>query len=51
LDATAGLGVVMKPSRETAPIWVWLAFGLMGLAIAAYLMGYMVVEDILGFLK
>lgn len=51
LDTTAGPGVVMKQPRETAPIWVWLAFGLMGLGVASYVAGYMVLEDILGFLK
>jgi hypothetical protein len=51
LDAAAGLGGVMKQPRETAPIWVWLAFGLMSLGIAAYVAGYVVIEVVLGFLK
>jgi hypothetical protein len=50
LDAWPGWGI-MKQSRETAPIWVWLAFGLVGLAVAGYLAGYLVLEDILGYLK
>lgn len=41
----------MKQPREAAPIWVWLAFGLMGPGTASYVAGYMVLEDILGFLK
>jgi hypothetical protein len=45
------LRVVMKQPREAAPIWVWLAFGLMGPGTASYVAGYMVLEDILGFLK
>jgi hypothetical protein len=51
LDAVAGLEVAMRQSRETTPIWVWLAFGLMSLGIAAYAAGYIVLEDILGLLK
>jgi hypothetical protein len=39
----------MKQPREAAPIWVWLAFGLMGPGTASYVAGYMVLEDILGF--
>jgi len=41
----------MKRSRETAPLWVWLTFGLMGLGIIAYATGYMVLGDIFSLIK
>jgi hypothetical protein len=40
----------MKQSRETAPLWVWLTFGLIGLGII-YAAGYMVLEDIFALIK
>jgi hypothetical protein len=48
--APAG-GSLMKQSRETAPLWVWLTFGLIGLGIIAYAAGYMVLEDIFALIK
>jgi len=51
LDGFAGLGDLMKQSRETAPLWVWLTFGLIGLGIIAYAAGYMVLEDIFALIK
>jgi len=48
LDGFAGRGI---PQRETAPLWVWLTFGLIGLGIIAYAAGYMVLEDIFALIK
>ena len=33
--------------RETAPLWVWLAFGLLAVGAVAYLSGYWVFEEII----
>jgi hypothetical protein len=53
LDAAAGLGGRMKPlqPRETSPLWVWLAFGLLGLGAIAYLAGYLLIEEMIVFFK
>ena len=40
----------MRP-RETSPLFVWLTFGLMTVGTLMYLTGYMVVEDVLAFIK
>ena len=41
----------MKQSglREPAPLWVWLAIGLLIVAAVAYVTGYIMVEDIMKF--
>ena len=36
---------------ETAPLWVWLTFGLIGLGIIAYAPGFMVLEEIFALSK
>ncbi|HXI06687.1 MAG TPA: hypothetical protein VNJ49_10190 [Bradyrhizobium sp.] len=33
--------------RETAPLWVWLAFGLMAICAGVYLSGYWMVEELI----
>jgi hypothetical protein len=38
-------------TRETTPLWVWLAFGLMTIGTVLYLTGYFIVEDIVSFFK
>ena len=42
-------GLAMKHSelRESTPLWVWLALGLLILAAVGYLAGYFLFEDIL----
>lgn len=37
--------------RETAPLWVWLAFVLMGIGFAAYLLGYLMIEEMIAYLR
>ena len=41
----------MKHRGMTAPSWVWLTFGLIGLGIIAYAAGYMVLEDIFALIR
>jgi hypothetical protein len=41
----------MKQSREVAPLWVWLTFGVLGLGGLAYAAGYIMIEDILAFVR
>jgi hypothetical protein len=41
----------MKQSREGAPLWVWLTFGILGLGVLAYAAGFIMLEDIVAFLK
>lgn len=41
----------MKQSQETAPLWVWLTFVLIGIGIIAYAAGFMVLEDIFALVK
>lgn len=38
-------------SRETSPLWVWLTFGLIGLGALVYLTGYLMIEEMIAFLK
>ena len=47
------LGDAMKQlqPRETSPLWVWFTFGLIGLGALAYLTGYLVIEEMIAFLK
>jgi len=40
----------MQP-RESAPLWVGLTFALMIVGIVMYLTGYLMIEDILAYLK
>ncbi|MGL4314578.1 MAG: hypothetical protein ACRCSO_11385 [Sphingomonas sp.] len=49
LDALPGLRGSMKQQREreTAPLWVWLAFGLMAICAGVYLSGYWMVEELI----
>lgn len=47
LDGFAGAEI----SRETAPLWVWLTFVLIGIGIIAYAAGFMVLEDIFALVK
>jgi hypothetical protein len=50
LDALPGWGnMKQQQTREATPIWVWMAFGLMGIGIAAYLTGYWMIEEMLAF--
>ena len=37
--------------RETTPLWVWLAFVLIGLGIGTYLTGYLMVEEMIAYFK
>ncbi|WP_283815765.1 hypothetical protein [Bradyrhizobium lablabi] len=37
--------------REASPLYVWLAFVLLGLGVIAYVAGYLVFEEIFAFLK
>jgi len=37
--------------RETMPLWVWLAFAVMGIVAIAYLTGYWMVEEIISHKK
>jgi hypothetical protein len=41
----------MRQAREPAPLWVRLACVLLVLASLTYFAGYLVIEDILGYLK
>jgi hypothetical protein len=40
----------MKQAREATPLWVWIAFVLVGVGIVAYVVGYSMFEDIIAFL-
>jgi hypothetical protein len=33
--------------REATPLWVWLAFLVIGIGAVAYLTGYLVIEEII----
>lgn len=53
LDTLPGSGGAMKQQREreSAPIWVWLAFGLMIVGGVAYLTGYWAFEEMVAHMK
>ena len=53
LDVFAGFGGRMKQlqPRESSPLWVWLAFVLIGLGAIAYLTGYLMIEEMIAFFK
>ena len=36
---------------ESSPLYVWLTVGLMAIGSAAYLAGYFMIEDFIGFFK
>lgn len=40
-----------RQAGEATPLWVWLAFALMGAGMAAYLAGYLMVDEVVSFLK
>jgi phosphate/sulfate permease len=46
-----GEGMKQKQSRETMPLWVWLAFAAMVIVVGAYLTGYRMVEEIISHKK
>jgi hypothetical protein len=37
--------------RETAPLWVLLALGALGVGTIAYLTGYLMIEEIVAFFR
>jgi hypothetical protein len=51
--AAAGFGGSMKQlqPREAPPLYVWLAFLLIGLGALAYFVGYLMIEEIIAFFK
>jgi len=40
-----------QQTRETAPLWVWLFFGLMGIGAIAYMTGYWMIEEMIAYFK
>jgi hypothetical protein len=49
-DGNRRTGGSMKQAREATPLWVWIAFVLVGVGIVAYVVGYSMFEDIIAFL-
>ncbi len=37
--------------REASPLYVWLAFVLIGFGVLAYFTGYLMIEEIIAFFK
>ena len=37
--------------REASPLWVWLSIVLIGFGALAYFTGYLLIEEIIAFLK
>lgn len=37
--------------REASPLYVWLTFALIGFGAIAYIAGYLMIDDIIAFLK
>ena len=40
-----------QQERETAPLWVWLAFGLMIAGGVTYLSGYWMIEELIAHFR
>ena len=36
-----------KQPRETMPLWVWLAIGVLGIVTVTYLTGYWMVDEMI----
>jgi hypothetical protein len=53
LDILPGSREAMKQQqpRETAPLWVWLFFGLLVIGAATYLTGYWMFEELIAHFK
>jgi hypothetical protein len=53
LDTPPGQREAMKQQqeRESTPIWVWLAFGLMAIGAVAYLTGYWMFEELIAHFR
>jgi hypothetical protein len=53
LDTPPGLREAMKQQqeRETTPLWVWLAFGLMIIGAVTYLTGYLMIEELIAYFR
>ena len=53
LDTLPGLRGAMKQQqeRESAPLWVWLAFGVIVFGGITYLTGYWMFEEMLAHFK
>ncbi|MET4482343.1 hypothetical protein [Bradyrhizobium sp. F1.13.3] len=41
----------MKQQREATPLWVWVAFVLIGLGVGIYVTGYVMVEEMIAYFK
>jgi hypothetical protein len=37
--------------REASPLYVWLALALIGFGVIAYVAGYLMIEEIIAFIK
>jgi hypothetical protein len=53
LDTPPGLREAMKQQqeRETTPLWVWLAVGLMIVGGVTYLSGYWMIEELIAHFR
>ena len=40
-----------QQSREGTPLWVWLAFVLIGLGVGAYAAGYLMIEEMIAHFR
>lgn len=40
-----------QQERETTPLWVWLAFGLMIIGAVTYLTGYLMIEELIAYFR
>jgi len=40
-----------QQERESTPLWVWLAIGLMAIGTVAYLTGYWMFEELIAYFR